>query len=100
MAPRERADIASAATSRGEERMSADAPRRPKPVTRRQLVGGMGAATFGGVLLGGAGGFLGGKNADSEASTTAKGKPITIGVLAPVTGAAAGDGQEMVRGIK
>jgi branched-chain amino acid transport system substrate-binding protein len=80
--------------------MSADAPRRRTPVTRRQLVGGMGAATFGGVLLGGAGGFLGGKNADSEASTTAKGKPITIGVLAPVTGAGAGDGQEMVRGIK
>jgi branched-chain amino acid transport system substrate-binding protein len=69
-------------------------------VTRRQLVGGMGAATFGGVLAGGLGGFLGGKNADSEASTGAKGKPITVGVLAPVTGAAAGDGQEMVRGIK
>lgn len=80
--------------------MSEGSPRRPAPVTRRQLVGGMGAATFGGVLAGGLGGFLGGKNADSEASTGEKGEPITVGVLAPVTGAAAGDGQEMVRGIK
>jgi branched-chain amino acid transport system substrate-binding protein len=80
--------------------MSEATPRRPKRVTRRQMVAGMGAATFGGVVAGGAGGFLGGKSTDSQAASTAKGKPITIGVLAPVTGAGAGDGQEMVRGIK
>lgn len=74
--------------------------RRPARVTRRQLVGGMGAATFGGVLVGGAGGFLGGRSTESQAATTGKGQPIALGVLAPVTGAAAGDGQEMVRGIK
>lgn len=80
--------------------MSEGSPRRPKRVTRRQMVAGMGAATFGGVLAGGTGGFLGGRASESEASSGAKGEPITVGVLAPVTGAAAGDGQEMVRGIK
>jgi len=69
--------------------MSEATPRRPKRVTRRQMVAGMGAATFGGVVAGGAGGFLGGKSTDSQAASTAKGKPITIGVLAPVTGAGA-----------
>jgi branched-chain amino acid transport system substrate-binding protein len=74
--------------------------RRPKGVSRRELVAGMGAATFGGVIAGGAGGFFGGRSTTSEASTAVKGQPLTIGVLAPVTGAAAADGQEMVRGIK
>jgi branched-chain amino acid transport system substrate-binding protein len=69
-------------------------------VSRRELVTGMGAATFGGVIAGGAGGFFGGRSTNSEASTAVKGKPLTIGVLAPVTGAAAADGQEMVRGVK
>jgi branched-chain amino acid transport system substrate-binding protein len=74
--------------------------RRGKGVTRRELVGGMGAAAFSGVIAGGAAGFFGGKSTESEASTSSKGQPLTIGVLAPVTGAAAADGQEMVRGIK
>ena len=74
--------------------------RRPKQVSRRELVGGMGAAAFGGVLAGGAGGFFGGRSTSSEASTTGEGEAIKIGVLAPVTGAAAADGQEMVRGIR
>ena len=74
--------------------------RRPKGVSRRELVAGMGAATFGGVIAGGAGGFFGGRSTNSEAATGKKGEPLAIGVLAPVTGAAAADGQEMVRGIK
>src|SRR3954451_24368823 len=74
--------------------------RRPTRVSRRELVGGMGAAAFTGVIGGGAAGFFGGRSTESEASTGQKGQPLKIGVLAPVTGAAAADGQEMVRGIK
>jgi branched-chain amino acid transport system substrate-binding protein len=74
--------------------------RRPTRVSRRQLVTGIGAATFGGLIAGGAGGFFGGRSTESEAATGQKGEPLKIGVLAPVTGAAAADGQEMVRGIR
>jgi branched-chain amino acid transport system substrate-binding protein len=75
-------------------------PRRPKRVTRKQFVGGLGAATFSGVLAGGAGGFFGGRSTSSEAAAGRKGEPLPIGVLVPVTGSAAADGQEMLRGIK
>jgi branched-chain amino acid transport system substrate-binding protein len=75
-------------------------PRRPARVSRRQLVGGMGAATFGGLLAGGAGGFLGGRATESEAATGGKGEPIKLGALVPVTGFAAADGQEMLRGLR
>jgi branched-chain amino acid transport system substrate-binding protein len=80
--------------------MTDTAPRRPTRVSRRQLVGGMGAATFGGLLAGGAGGFLGGRATESEASAGGKGEPIRIGALVPVTGFAAADGQEMLRGLR
>jgi branched-chain amino acid transport system substrate-binding protein len=60
----------------------------------------MGAAAFGGVIAGGAGGFFGGRSTTSDASSGKEGEPLPIGVLAPVTGAAAADGQEMVRGIR
>src|SRR6201998_3632182 len=80
--------------------MTDEQPGRPMRVTRKQLVQGMGAATFGGRLAGGAAGFFGGRSSTSEAATTAKGQPITIGALIPVTGASAGDGQEMLRGLK
>jgi branched-chain amino acid transport system substrate-binding protein len=73
---------------------------RSKRVSRRELVAGMGAATFGGVIAGGAGGFFGGRSTNSEAAAGQKGQPLKVGVLAPVTGAAAADGQEMVRGIR
>jgi branched-chain amino acid transport system substrate-binding protein len=69
-------------------------------VTRKQLVQGMGAATFGGAIAGGAAGFFGGRSSTSDAAMLAKGQPITIGALIPVTGASAGDGQEMLRGLK
>jgi branched-chain amino acid transport system substrate-binding protein len=74
--------------------------RGSKRVSRRELVAGMGAATFSGVIAGGAGGFFGGRSTNSEAAAGQKGQPLKIGVLAPVTGAAAADGQEMVRGIR
>ena len=80
--------------------MTGPAPRRPTRVNRRQLVGGMGAATFGGLLAGGAGGFLGGRATESDAATGGKGRPIRIGALVPVTGFAAADGQEMLRGLR
>jgi branched-chain amino acid transport system substrate-binding protein len=80
--------------------MTDEEPRRPKRVTRKQLINGMGAATFSGVVAGGAAGFFGGRSSTSQAATGVKGKPITVGVLAPVTGASAGDGQEMVRGLR
>jgi branched-chain amino acid transport system substrate-binding protein len=80
--------------------MTESSPRRPKRVSRRQLVTGMGAAAFGGAIAGGAGGFAGGRSTSTEASSGRSGEPIAIGVLAPVTGAAAADGQEMVRGIR
>src|SRR4051794_39194281 len=99
MAPRTGAALASRRVVPGaREEMTTE--RRPKRVSRRELVGGMGAAAFGGVIAGGAGGFFGGRSTSSEASTTGKGEEIKIGVLAPVTGAAAADGQEMVRGIR
>jgi branched-chain amino acid transport system substrate-binding protein len=80
--------------------MTEEQPGRPLRVTRKQLVQGMGAATFGGILAGGAAGFFGGQSSSSAAATTAKGAPITIGALIPVTGSSAGDGQEMLRGLK
>jgi branched-chain amino acid transport system substrate-binding protein len=80
--------------------MTDEQPGRPLPVTRRQLVQGMGAATFGGVVAGGAAGFFGGRSSTSDAATTAKGQPVTVGALIPVTGASAGDGQEMLRGLR
>lgn len=73
---------------------------QPKRVSRRQLVAGMGAATFGGAIAGGAAGFLGGRSTEDEAQAAGTGRPLTIGALAPVTGNGAADGQEMVRGMR
>jgi branched-chain amino acid transport system substrate-binding protein len=80
--------------------MSEEPKRRPKGVSRRQLVAGMGAAAFGGVIAGGAGGFAGARSTESEASTGQQGEPLKIGALVPVTGFAAADGQEMLRGLR
>jgi branched-chain amino acid transport system substrate-binding protein len=80
--------------------MSDERAGRPMRVTRRQLVDGMGAAAFSGVIAGGAAGFFGGRSSASGAQSGAKGQPVTIGALIPVTGASAGDGQEMLRGLK
>jgi len=80
--------------------MTDEPTRRPVRVTRRQLVAGMGSATFGGLLAGGAAGFFGGRSGEDAEASGGKGKPITVGALLPVTGAAAGDAQEQLRGLK
>lgn len=71
-----------------------------KGVTRKQLVRGMGAATFGSLIAGGAAGFLGGQSAQGAETSGGEGEPVTVGALLPVTGAAAGDAQEQLRGLK
>ena len=82
--------------------MSGTPAGRPTRVSRRQLVAGMGAAAFGGVIAGGAGGFAGARSTESEAASGGggEGAPLKIGALVPVTGFAAADGQEMLRGLK
>ena len=81
--------------------MSGTPAGRPTRVSRRQLVAGMGAAAFGGVIAGGAGGFAGARSTESEAASGGggEGAPLKIGALVPVTGFAAADGQEMLRGL-
>jgi len=73
---------------------------QPARVSRRQLVAGMGAATFGSLVVGGATGYWGANSASGTAETGGKGKPITVGALLPLTGPAAGDAQEQLRGLK
>ncbi len=72
-------------------------------VTRKNFLRGVGAAGAGGLVVGGAGGFFGGKASSStsaSAATTSSSskQPILIGSGCPVTGAYAGDGQQMIRG--
>jgi branched-chain amino acid transport system substrate-binding protein len=84
----------------GETAMTEGSGRPPAGVSRRQLVGGIGAAGFGGLIAGGAGGFLVGRSGDDEAATDDRKAPLKIGALIPVTGYAAADGREMLRGLK
>ena len=70
-------------------------------VTRKNFLRGVGAAGAGGLVAGGLGGFFGGKASNStsaSAATSATKQPIVIGSGCPVTGAYAGDGQQMIRG--
>jgi branched-chain amino acid transport system substrate-binding protein len=74
-------------------------------VTRRQFVTGVGGAAAGGLVVGGAGGFFGGRaskssNASTGASAKGGGGTVTVGAGIPITGAFAGDGQEMRRGLE
>jgi branched-chain amino acid transport system substrate-binding protein len=73
-------------------------------VTRRQFVTGVGGAAVGGLAVGGAGGFFGGRASKSTkaggAAQTGGGGTITVGAGIPVTGAFSGDGQEMRRGLE
>lgn len=80
--------------------MTDETARRPARVTRKQLVAGMGSATFGGLLAGGAAGFFGGQSASDAQASGGSGEPVVVGALLPVTGAAAGDAQEQLRGLK
>lgn len=73
-------------------------------VTRRQFVTGVGGAAVGGLAVGGAGGFFGGRASKSTkaggAAQKGGGGTITVGAGIPVTGAFSGDGQEMRRGLE
>lgn len=65
---------------------------------------GAGSAAAGGLIVGGAGGFFGGRASKSGGTSTTsggnKGGEIVVGAGVPVTGAFAGDGQEMHRGLE
>ncbi len=73
-------------------------------MSRRSFITGVGAAGIGGLVLGGAAGYLVG-NSGTETSGGGGGggtsaEPILIGAGSPVTGPYAGDGQQMVRGLQ
>jgi branched-chain amino acid transport system substrate-binding protein len=75
---------------------------RQPGMTRKEFLRGVGAAGAGGLVVGGVAGFFGGRasetpTAASAAASTSK-QPIVIGSGSPVTGAYAGDGQQMIRG--
>jgi branched-chain amino acid transport system substrate-binding protein len=69
-------------------------------VSRRNFLAGMGAAGVGGLVVGGAGGYLlAPKDSGSSSSGgTASDEPLKVGLVAPITGPYSGDGQEMSRG--
>lgn len=68
-------------------------------MTRRQMLTGVGAAAVGGLVVGGVGGYvIGGGDEGTTTSGGGGGEPIKIGSASPVSGAYAGDGQEMTRG--
>ncbi|AXI80581.1 ABC transporter substrate-binding protein [Peterkaempfera bronchialis] len=71
-----------------------------KRVSRRDFVRGVGAATVGGAIVGGAGGFVvaPATREDTFRSSAGRGGTLRIGGLVPVTGAYSADGQEMRRG--
>ena len=74
-----------------------------KALTRRDFLRGVGAAGAGGLVVGGAAGYLGGHTSSSPASAAstkggASAQPLVIGSGSPVTGAYSGDGQMMIRG--
>ena len=73
--------------------------RSSKGVSRRDFITGLGAAGVGGLVVGGAGGYLLKPGDDTSASSpTGSGEDLKIGSVSPVTGPYSGDGQEMVRG--
>ena len=71
-------------------------------MTRKDFLRGVGAAGAGGIVVGGVAGFFGGRASDStttaSASASTTKQPLVIGSGIPVTGAYAGDGQQMLRG--
>jgi branched-chain amino acid transport system substrate-binding protein len=75
---------------------------RQPGMTRKDFLRGVGAAGAGGLVVGGVAGFFGGRASDSPSTTSASAsttnQPLVIGSGIPVTGAYAGDGQQMLRG--
>ena len=80
--------------------MSDDRAQTGKGVSRRDFVTGLGAAGFGGLVVGGAAGYFLAPDDDSSSSSGggASGEDLKIGSVGPVTGPYSGDGEEMVRG--
>ncbi|WP_336659889.1 ABC transporter substrate-binding protein [Leucobacter sp. USHLN153] len=72
-----------------------------KRITRRDLVRAAGLTGIAGLAVGGVGGYFGAPRTEAGAagSGSAGGK-IKFGLVAPVTGPFAGDGQEMERGAR
>jgi branched-chain amino acid transport system substrate-binding protein len=70
--------------------------------TRRQFLAGAGGAGAAGLVAGGLGGFFGGRASKDGGGGKGGGGggEITVGAGVPVTGPFAGDGQEMLRGLK
>ena len=71
---------------------------RPRGVSRRNFVTGVGAAGVGGLVVGGAAGWAIKPSRRRLDVGGPSGGPIKIGSVAPITGPYSGDGQEMVRG--
>src|SRR5690349_11687651 len=71
---------------------------RPRGVSRRNFVNGLGIAGLGGVVVGGGAAWATKPAGSGIGGAAAAGDPIKIGSVAPLTGPYSGDGQEMVRG--
>ena len=71
---------------------------RPRGVSRRNFVTGVGAAGVGGLVVGGAAGWALKPSGGGSTSGGPSGGSIKVGSVAPITGPYSGDGQEMVRG--
>jgi branched-chain amino acid transport system substrate-binding protein len=71
---------------------------RPRGVSRRNFVTGVGAAGVGGLVVGGAAGWALKPSAGGSTSGVPSAGSIKVGSVAPITGPYSGDGQEMVRG--
>ncbi len=74
-------------------------------MSRRSFLQGVGGAGIGGLVVGGAAGYLIGNSGSTETGGGGGGsgtstEAITIGCGSPVTGPFAGDGQQMVRGVQ
>jgi branched-chain amino acid transport system substrate-binding protein len=73
-------------------------PARPRGVSRRNFVNGLGIAGLGGVVVGGGAAWVAKPANAGSVGGGASGEEIKIGSVAPITGPYSGDGQEMVRG--
>lgn len=74
-------------------------PRRPRGVSRRNFVRGVGTAGAAGLVVGGgSGGYLVQSGSGSAFGGTTSSATLRIGLVAPITGPYSGDGQEMIRG--
>ncbi|CAG7610821.1 ABC transporter substrate-binding protein [Leucobacter soli] len=81
------------------ENKAASSGAKKSGISRRDLVRNAGIAGVGGLVVGGAGGYLlAPRDSASGGGAAASGETLKVGIFAPVTGPYSGDGQEMVRG--